>query len=198
MALTLTNADIIQTLEMLSEQILKAEGGTTTTLISNDLASVSDVEGYLIAFLSGNLNGVEVFVDSMDTGTNTATLSTTLSEAVTKTTKFAIFETGYQSFITRSEAIIDDTFRNKGLKLELFLNTAQLKEMHIYKTIELICLSKRKDALDEDIYHSNYLAFRDLFSSELSLLIADYDTNEDGIIQEGEELQALGQIEFVR
>ena len=194
--LTLTNSDIIQTLEFLAGDVIKADNGTTDALISEELSENGDVNGYLLVFLSGNLIGQEAYIES--TSETTYTLDTTLTDEITNKTKFAYLETGYQSFIQRASNIIEDLFRNKAMKLELFLNTAQLKELHIYKTIELICLSKRKGATDDDAYHSNYLAFKELFEESFSSLVADYDYDEDGNIDTDEELSNIGQVSFVR
>lgn len=198
MALALTNSDIIETLESLADQILKAEGGTTNTLISNELTNVSEVEGYLICFMSGDLLGQETYIQSVNESTSTVTLENTLTNNVTTKTKFAILETGYESNIKRAEDIITSLLRNKGLDIDLFLNNAQLKQIHIYKTIELICLSKREDADSEDFYHSNFESFRELFQIEFSTLVADYDSNKNGVIDEGEENQKVSQAIFQR
>lgn len=198
MALILTNADIIQTLEMLADQILKAEDGTTSTIKSEQLISISDIEGYIVVFLNGELNGINSSILSVDGEAETVTLDDVLPYQVTRTTKFAILETGYLSFVTRAEAIITSAFRNKGIDINLFLNDAQLKELHIYKTIELICLSKRRDATDEDVYHSNYESFKSLYNLEFANLAADYDANENGVIDEDEELTQIGQVSFFK
>lgn len=198
MALTLTNYDIVQSLEMLSSEILKADGGTTNTLISDDLSELGDatIAGYLIVFLSGDVIGQEAYITG---GTNgTYTLDTTLTNSIANKTKFTYLEGGFKSFISRAESILTSHFRNKGMNIDLFLNNAQLKELHIYKTVELICLSKRNSANDDDAYHSNYIAFKDLYEAEFSNLVADYDTNENGVIDDGEELQQIGQVSFVR
>lgn len=194
--LTLTNSDIIQTLESLASEILKAEGGSTTTVKSEDLFECGDVIGNTIVFLNGNLLGQEATIQSANN--DIFTLDTELTNAVTNKTKFAHLEVGFSNFISRAEAIIADKLRNKGLKLELFLTSAQLKELHTYKTIELICLSKRRDANDDDIYHANYLTFQELFNVEFGSLVADYDADEDGNIDTDEENTNVGQVSFLR
>lgn len=198
MSLTLTNGDIVQTLEFLAEGILKAQGGTVNTIVSNDLADIGDVSGYKVLFLSADFFGEERAIISVDEEASILTLDSDMSSSITNTTKFAYIETGFQSFVKRAEAIIISLFRNKGMNINLFLNDAQLKEIHIYKTIELICLSKRQDANSDDMYHSNYESFRDMFDSSFSNLVADYDYDEDGSIDDDEEGIKIGQVSFLR
>jgi len=199
MALVLTNADILSTLELLADGIFRAESGTTTSLVCSALANnILNVDGYVLVFMSSDLYSKETTVSNYDINTNTITLTDTQTGAVTKSTKFALLETSYYNFMTRAEDIMTDIFRNKGLDITLFLTTAQLKELHIYKTIELICRSKMNGALDEDVYFAQTEYFSNIFDSALSNLKADYDANEDGTISEDEENMRITTITLVR
>jgi hypothetical protein len=51
-------------------------------------------------------------------------------------------------------------------------------------------MAKRQDADTDDIYHESYLVFKENYESELTNLKADYDTDEDGTIDESEEKQS--------
>jgi hypothetical protein len=188
MALTLTNSDLVQTLEALGGEILKADDGSTTTLVSQDLSELGNVDGYLLIFLSSDLLGNEAYISSSED--TLFSLDKTLLISVSSKTKFAYLEMPYDSFINRSSAIIEDLFRNKGM--------TQLKELHIYKTIELICLSKRNGAETDDVYNVNYETFKELFENSFTNLVADYDFNENGSIDEDEKLTNIGQVSFVR
>ena len=48
------------------------------------------------------------------------------------------------------------------------------------------------------MYHSNYLAFDEMFKTMYSGIVVDYDTNEDGSISADEESQELTQVGFIR
>jgi hypothetical protein len=48
-------------------------------------------------------------------------------------------------------------------------------------------MSKRQDADTDDIYHESYLVFKENYESELTTIKADYDTDEDGTIDDSEE-----------
>ena len=89
-------------------------------------------------------------------------------------------------------------FRNNGRDIDLFLETTQLKEAHIYKTIELICSSRMNDGDAQDAYFVNYERFKAMYETEVTTLIADYDANEDGTISEDEEDTNVGQVSFTR
>ena len=80
--------------------------------------------------------------------------------------------------------------RNRGLDIDLFLTTAQVKELHLTKCLELICMAKRQDADTDDIFHESYLVFKENYESELTTIKADYDTDEDGTIEEAEKKQS--------
>jgi len=96
----------------------------------------------------------------------------------------------YQTYIDRAYDIIANEMRNRGLDVTLFITTAQVKELHLTKCLELICMAKRQDADSDDIYHETYLVFKENYESELTTIKADYDTDEDGTIEEAEKKQS--------
>lgn len=196
MALLLTDYDIISTLSSLGGEIRKAEGGSLTTLVDQSLTFNNDsLLGSTVVITSGLNIGISASVTSYTSDTLTFNA---LANAVVAGVNYSLLDETYESYILRAEALITEAFKNGGLDIELMLNTAQLKELHITKTISLICLSKRKDATDDDMYHSNYLAFDEMFKTMYSGIVVDYDTNEDGSISADEESQELTQVGFIR
>ena len=192
MAWTLTNADIISALEVLADYYEKADGGSTTTLTCERLKSFDDDEmvGATIGFVNGDNAGTDATITSY-TSTNTATFGfAALSNAVDSSTGFGIVLIDYTTYINRAYDIIKNEMRNRGLDVDLFLTTTQVKELHLVKTLELICMAKRQDADSDDIYHESYLVFKENYESELTTIKADYDTDEDGTIEEAEEKQS--------
>ena len=196
MALTLTNADIINALPYLAHIYAKAEGGSVTTAISKEFENLSDdIEGATITLLNGDNIGVSKVITLAvdDTVTFTA-----LDTAIDNTVTFGVTFEAYDSFINRAYDIIKNSFRNAGLDIDLYLNVAQVKELHLLKTLELICFSRRRDANTEDIDHENYLSFKTQYDIEVSTLTADYDYDEDGVIDEDEELYKSGQVVLIK
>lgn len=178
--LTLTNADLIASFESLAEQTLKADSGTDTTLVCSKFENYQpDVTGNLLIFLDEDNFGQEFYIDSYDEGTFTATLSGTLLVSVTSHTKFTLMLVGYHNFIERSEAIMNEQFRNAGIDMALFDDPAQLKEMHICKTIEMICTSKMRDGDSNDLFYVNRPYFASCYDAIFTTLKADYDGDEN-------------------
>lgn len=196
MALSLTDYDIISTLSSLGGEIRKAEGGSNTTLVDQSLTFNNDsLLGSTVVFTSGLNIGVSASVSSYTSDTLTFEA---LANPVVAGANYSLLDETYESYMLRAEALITEAFKNGGLDIALMLNTAQLKELHIAKTISLICLSKRKDATDDDMYHSNYIAFDDMYKTMYSGIVVDYDSNEDGTISTDEENQELTQVGFLR
>jgi len=192
MAWTLTNADIISAFPILADYYEKADGGSTTTLTCKRLTSYDEDElvGATIGFINGDNAGVDAAITSY-TSSSTATFGfSALANAVNSSTGFGIVLIDYTTYVNRAYAIIKNEMRNRGLDIDLFLTTVQVKELHLIKTLQLICMAKRQDADSDDIYHESYLVFKENYESELTTLKADYDTDEDGTIEEAEEKQS--------
>jgi len=151
---------------------------------------MSELIGATIGFVNGDNAGTDAVITSY-TSSSTATLGfATLSNAVDSSTGFGIVLIDYQTYIDRAYDIIANEMRNRGLDVTLFITTAQVKELHLTKALELICMAKRQDADSDDIYHESYLVFKENYESELTTIKADYDTDEDGTIDESEEKQS--------
>lgn len=195
MALSLTNSDIVSALPILADIHEKADSGTTTTLNALTLQTLNDEEivGATLCILNGSLKGSDITITAYTDASGTLTFATQ-SSTIDNTTIFGVVYKDYSSYIVRAEDIINNQLRNKGRDLSLYLTTAQLKELHLLKTLELICLAKRKDASSEDIFHINYEDFKSDYANEMLTLRADYDADEDGVIDEDDEEKRMNQI----
>lgn len=193
--LNLTNAKLLQNLQILSDFIGRVDIGGDTTVTINSLAN-EDINAYdTLCVLSGTSAGLDIAIESfdngeLDLGTNDNTLA--VRDIV------GVLSIPFDSYIKQAEKYIENDLRNKGAKLENFLNEPQLEQMHIYKTLSLICGDRRMGSDTNDSYHSNYERFQGLYATEFSSLLADYDTNEDGVITTDEELIFKGQVGFIR
>ena len=192
MAWVLKNADIIAALPILADHYEKADSGSTTSLVCGRLTALVDEEmvGATIGFINGDNAGTDVTITSYTDTTGTFGFGA-VSNAVDSSTGFGIVYLDYNSYIDRAYDIIKNEMRNRGLDIDLFLTTSQVKELHLTKTLELICMAKRQDADTDDIFHESYLVFKENYQSELNNLKADYDTDEDGTIEESEEEQYM-------
>lgn len=197
MAITLTNADIVSRLKLLSDYHLKADSGTVTYLNSTELVDETAIVNSYVCFINGLNEGVDRIVTTFIAESGRIEFDA-LDNAVTNTDEFCICRKGFQSDVSQAHSVIANDFRNKGYDIDLFLTTAQLKEMYIYKTIELVCAGLMNDGVAEDIYFVQYNRFKELYDLESNALIADYDSNEDGDIDTDEVLLPVGQLGFVR
>jgi len=172
----------------LADHYEKADSGSTTTLVSARLTDLiqAEIVGATIGFITGDNAGVDATVTSYTDSTGTFGFGA-VSNAVDSSTGFGIVYLDYTTYINRAYDIIKNELRNRGLDIDLFLTTAQVKELHLTKCLELICMSKRQDADTDDIYHESYLVFKENYESELTTIKADYDTDEDGTIDDSEE-----------
>jgi len=200
MAWVLKNADIIAALPILADFYEKADGGSTTTLTCKRLISLDDSEmiGATISFVTGDNAGTDATITSY-ASSSTATFGfAALSNAVNSSTGFGVVFLDYSTFIDRAYSIIQNEMRNRGLDIDLFKTTAHVKELHLLKTLELICMSKRQDADTDDIYHESYMVFKENYEQELVNLKADYDLDEDGTIEEVEKKIANGRVVLLK
>lgn len=196
--MTITNAEIVSRLKLLADEHQKADSGTDTTVKCSALSEGKDLTKQFICFISGDNINVDRVITDFEASTGTCTFGILLNP-VLDIDEFCIVSKGFQSDISQAEQVIRNDLRNRGYDLDLFLNyETQLKEMYIYKTIELVCAGLMNDGVDTDVYFVNYERFRELYLTELSSLIADYDANQDGEIDEGEEGLNLGQVFFAR
>lgn len=195
--MTLTNAEIVARFKTLANYSLRANDGSTTTLISKKLIDIRDVNGFFLCFTSGENYGVDRVVTDFDEVTGTLTFDV-LGSTVLNTDEACLIEDGFATEIKQAEIFITNHLRNKGLDLNLFLVKEQLKEAHIYKALELVCLNYSKDAVDDDIFYVASSKYKELYDAELGSLVADYDENEDGQISEDEEDTQIGQVGFSR
>ena len=196
--MTITNADIVGRLKLLADEHLKADSGTTTTAVNNSIKDGSDYTNNFICFISGANIGIDEVITAYEVASGTFTFNA-LTNAVTNVDEFCVVSKGFQSDVSQATSIVANDMRNRGYDIDLFLNyQIQLKEMYIYKSIELICAGLMNDGQDQDVYFVNYERFKTLYEAEASNLIADYDANEDGEIDEGEENAYTGQVGFTR
>jgi len=196
---TLKNADIISALPILADHYEKADSGTTSTLVCGRLTALVDDEmvGATISFITGDNKGEDATITSYTDSTGSFGFAA-LSSAVDSATVFGVVYLDFQSYISRAYDMIKNEMRNKGLDIDLFLTVSQLKELHLVKTLELICIAKRQNADTDDIFHENYLLFKERYANEMTTLKADYDIDEDGTIDTDLEESVSVQVRLVK
>jgi len=196
---TLKNADIISALPILADHYEKADSGSTTELVCGRLTALVEAEmvGATISFITGDNKGEDATITTYTDSTGTFGFSA-LSNSVDSATVFGIVYLDFQSYIGRAYDMIKNEMRNKGIDIDLFLTVSQMKELHLTKTLELICVAKRQDADTDDIFHQNYMLFKERYEKEMTTLKADYDIDEDGVIDEDAEEDVSVQVRLVK
>ena len=196
--LTLTNAEIINASPLLLADLVgKANEGTATTVVSREYRNLEeeDIVGAYICFIGGSHKGQDRIITSYTTTGGVGTFGfDALDSPVGETDVFAILFVNYLAGAERASEIIESDLLKKGYELQYFTNEAQLKELHLNKTVSHICQSKMQNANTDDTYFVNYEIFEERYQRELSTLIADYDADENGTISESEELTPVGQV----
>jgi hypothetical protein len=195
--LTLTNAEIISALPPLTADLIgKADGGSTTTLENKQFKALDEesTEGAYICFLSGDNAGIDRIITGYDSSNVGTFTFDALDSAIDNTSVFAILFLSYIPASDRASEIIENDLRKKGYDIESFLTPVHLRELHLNRTIAHICQAKMQDADNEDTYYINYLEFMKRYEEEFNTLVADYDTDGDGVIEDDEDSQSLGQV----
>lgn len=194
--LTLTNAEIINGFPVLADHREKVNTGTINSCIVKALKNldVEDVESSYICFLNGDNQGLDRIILSYDDTTGEFTFDDT-NVIVDNKSMIAIISNDYITYSERAETILKQDLKNQGANFDLFFNAnIDLKEVHLLGTLKNICFSLRRDTNADDIYHSSYLDFKDQYDTNLARLVADYDFDEDGILDPEEEDYKVGQI----
>lgn len=197
MSLSLTNSEIVSRFKTIADFHVKADSGTTTTAVVSKLVDEEDLTGYYACFVSGDNYGLDRIIDDFDDTSGTMTF-TSVTNAVDNVSEICLLEKGFQSDAKQADLYLENYLRNKGYDVSLFLTSSQLKEAHLYKTLELICSERMNEATESDVYYANKEKFRLQFEAEMNKLVADYDDNESGSIDSDEELFNTGQVRFSR
>ena len=193
--LSLSNAKLLQNLLLLSDYTGRVDESGILSIKVNSLENEPINPNDTLCILSGENSGSDIVITDFDNGVIDLDWN---DKAINSRDMIAIVAIPFDSYIAQAERYLKNDFRNKGAELDNFLNTEQLEQLHIYKTLSLICGDKRNGADTDDVYNANYERFNSLYQVEFSNLLADYDTNEDGTISSDEELIFKGQIGFSR
>ena len=189
----INDSDLVSTLELLADVVLRADKGSTTSLICTELKNHScDVLGAKVVFLDEYNYGEVRIASSYSKSNHEIFFNEPLELPATNYTKFAILYVGFNSFINRAWDLIGEELKNKGLDINKYLDTAQLRELHTFKAIALICRSKMRSAEINDEYFVNSEYFEKKYMDTFAVLKADYDLNGDGVISEDEKKISFG------
>lgn len=193
--LNLSNADLINKLTLLADFVGRVDSSTLDTVFVGSLAKEDIEANDTLCILSGDTINTDIAITDFDSGEITFEA---IETPIAIRSIIAICKIGFDNYIANAYEVLKNDLKNKNVDINLFLTEWQLKQLHIYKTLELICGDRRNGADTNDAYNANFERFGSLYSSELVNFVADYDANEDGSISDAEELIFKGQVGFIR
>ena len=173
MLLEINNAEVLTAQPSLANIEGRADYYGGIILQSNEFTNYPSLVGFYCIVLSEDV-GFESLILNHKANSNEIFLSES-GESNLNNARFALIEKTFKPFWLRAISKIENDLKNKGYCLEGFTNPEQFKELVLLKTLELINLSKRNGAGDDDVYNANYNTFKEVYETELSAIKADYD-----------------------
>ena len=105
-------------------------------------------------------------------------------------------QTNFDTQIQEAFRVIKRNIKDKGRRPHMLIDGSQLREVHIIKTMELIYFDFSKAV--NDIFWEKYLVMKERYGELFDKLAIKYDSDEDGLIEEDERKEVLGQITLQR
>lgn len=106
-------------------------------------------------------------------------------------------QTSYYEQIRKAFGQVKKDIKNKGRRPEMLIDGAQIKEVIIYKALEIICFAFAKSP-EEDIWWEKHQKWADMYDTEFAKLLIKYDEDESGTIEEDEKSKSMQEISFRR
>lgn len=130
---------------------------------------------------------------------STGTLSVTPNWATTPDTTYKYIV--YKPFRVKLDAaweLLMNDIRSKGFRPALIMNSADLKQVHTFKTLELICLDFMKTGSVDDLWLVLSEKYGERYQKAFDTLRFQYDENQSGGISSGEQDKSPGGLKMVR
>lgn len=102
----------------------------------------------------------------------------------------------YSGQIDEAFRVLKRLIKDRGRRPAMLIDGAQVRELIIIKTFELIFFSFAKDP--EDVWWKRYEQYRTLFNERFGSLVIKYDEDESGTVETDEKEDSLGQTTLER
>jgi len=191
--------DIIDSAPFLKEQnyskILTADSGTATTIVSTELTEDDDYwNGGTVEIIGGtNIGQIRKITDFVE-ATNTLTVEAFVA-AIDATSKCKIIRT-YKTEIDRAFSRFELDMKNRDIYIDRIIDNEQVKEYIVILTLHYICDNFSTDPIDK--WAAKAEAYKNDYKKLINVAIFDYDSDDDGNIEDGEERDNLMQLEGIR
>ena len=176
-------------------QVFTADGGSTTTIVSVQLTQEDDYWNGGEAEIVGGTNYGEIRKIT-DFVVSTNTLTTELfSSAIDATSKVKVVRT-FKKEIDRAFERFELDMKNRGIYIDRIIDNEQVKEYIIVLALHYICDNFSTDPVDN--WKAKAEGYEKDYNSLLNVAVFDYDDDDDGNIEDGEEKNSLLQVKGVR
>lgn len=170
------------------------------TLETTELGSTSSLVCTTLQNDERNFKGgrIEIFITDTETHhakitlheQNTITFTPVYSSAITDNTVFKI-RPSFQYIIDRAfDDFVWRDIRNKVPVTSGFIDSTVLKNLTVYKALELYCLGAVEE--ESDKWDLRYTRFKEAYETEYTKLSEPYDISEDGNVSDKENQNRPG------
>lgn len=192
--------DVIERAPFVNElnyrDIQTADSGTVNTIVSIEL---NEEDGYWangrVLITAGTNEGEDRKVISFVKSTNTLTVDKNFTSAIDATSKFTVVRS-FVKEIEQAYKIVENDLRNKGVRINRVLDSSQVFELILNKSIELISGNYSRDPVD--IWSARKENFMDMYNSLLKVSKFDYDRDQSGNVDSEETADSATQIQGER
>jgi hypothetical protein len=172
----------------------KADSGTVTTLIDNNLADFDNdyFNGGLIEIFYDGKSEIRTVTD-YDSATYKLTFDPAVDTVVTDGLGYCVRKS-YQDLIDLAGEQIQERFQQMEKRAYLLIDHTQLKRPIIYKALELHYKNKRKELEDE--YDLKMRYYQDNLQVYMETTLWKYDTNSSGELDTTEEEAVTSRVKW--
>jgi hypothetical protein len=189
LSIPITDNDLYNELDSLKKGNNQAKGtagsATTSTLVDTKRKEDDNFwKGGVLEIISGTGIGQTRDITAFAQSTGTITVTPAFVTTPDTTSIYRVVKS-FSPKIKQSFEKIEDMLYSKGKRHELILESSQIKFLLIYLTIHFICL----DWMDEENDKWSRLAeiYEKKFTDSFNVLKLEYDEDESGFIEGGEE-----------
>lgn len=169
-----------------------------TLVDTNQLTNYPDdyFNGGIVEAMNPSTGAVQRRVVS-DFVQSTGSLSVTPNWATTpdSTYKYVVYKP-FRKKIEFAWEVLMKYVRAQGLRPALIMESQELKVIHIYKTLQLVCVDFIKEP--QDVWSLLADKYKELYDQELTTLRFAYDADESGAVSEAEQEKPVGRKCFLR
>lgn len=176
-------------------QIITASGGSKTTIISSELQDPDDYwNGGSAEVIDGtNFGEIRKITDFVNSS-NTLTTEE-FTAIIDVTSKVTVIRT-FKKEIDRAFDKFELDMKNRGIYIDWIIDNDQVKEYIIVKSLQLICEIFATDITD--IWIEKAKSYKDEYKKLLGVAVFDYDSDDDGNVEDDEAKNSLLQSQGVR